>query len=50
MQWSEVRNAYPAQWLIIEALQAHSTSDRRRILDKIAIIERCSDGKGAMES
>jgi len=47
MQWSEVRKAYPDQWLIIEALQAHTTSAMRRILDKIAIIERGSDGQGA---
>lgn len=47
MQWSEVRKAYPDQWLIIEALQAHTTPDGRRILDKLAIIERCSDGKAA---
>jgi len=50
MQWSEVRKAYPDQWLIIEALQAHTTPHGRRILDKLAVIERCSDGKAAMES
>jgi len=50
MQWSEVRKAYPNQWLIIEALQAHSTPDNRRLLDKIAIIERCADGVTAMQS
>ncbi|MBM3235582.1 hypothetical protein FJZ31_04720 [Candidatus Poribacteria bacterium] len=49
MQWSEVRKAYPNQWLIIEALQAHTTSDNRRLLDKIAIIERCTDGNAAMQ-
>lgn len=49
MQWYEVREAYPNQWLIIEALQTH-TSDNRRLLDKIAIIERCTDGNAAMQS
>jgi len=50
MQWSEVREAYPKQWLIIEALQAHTASDSRRLLDKIAIIERCNDGNAAMQT
>lgn len=50
MQWAEVRRAYPNQWLIIEALQAHTTPDSRRILDKIAIIECCTDGGTAMQS
>lgn len=25
MIWSEIRKAYPHQWLIIEALEAHTT-------------------------
>ncbi len=49
MQWSEVRKAYPNQWLIIEALQAHTTPDNRRLLNQIAIIERCTDGNVAMQ-
>lgn len=79
MQWSQVRAAYPDQWLVIEALEAHTresrpyaeratldengraraetdssdfqTSDfsvRQRVLDRIAVIEICSDGKAAM--
>ena len=50
MKWYEIRQAYPDQWLIIEALQAHTTPDSRRQLDKIAIIERCEDGTTAMLS
>jgi hypothetical protein len=49
MQWIEIRKAHPNQWLIIEALQAHTTSDRRRKLDKIAVVEECSDGGNAMQ-
>lgn len=47
MQWSQVRTAYPDQWLVVEALEAH-TQERQRILDRIAVIETCSDGKAAM--
>lgn len=49
MQWSEIRKAYPSQWLIIEALQAHTTSESQRHLDKIAVIEQPADGRTAMQ-
>jgi hypothetical protein len=43
MQWLEVRQHYPNRWLIIEALEAHNTGDRRE-LDQLAVIEECADG------
>lgn len=48
MRWSEARETYPGQWLIIEALEAH-TEDNRRILDRIAVVEVCPDGASAMQ-
>ncbi|NUQ39486.1 MAG: hypothetical protein HUU23_17225 [Caldilineales bacterium] len=50
MQWSDIRNAYPNEWLIIEALQAHTSSTYQRLLDKIAVVERCVDGTAAMQA
>ncbi len=50
MQWSEIRKVYPDEWLIIEALQAHTTSTNQRQLDRIAVVERCTDGNSAMQS
>ena len=50
MLWPEIRNVYLDQWLIIEALQAHTTSNSQRKLDKIAVIESCDDGSSAMKS
>jgi hypothetical protein len=50
MQWFEIRAAYPSEWLVIEAKQAHTTSDHQRFLDKIAVVERCADGTSAMQS
>ena len=47
MIWSEVRQAYPNRWLIIEAVAAH-TADERRILDKIAVMEACDDNAAVM--
>ena len=49
MIWSEVRKAYPDQWLVIEALAAH-TEGRQRLLDRIAVVETCTDGAAAMGS
>jgi hypothetical protein len=40
VRWQEVRAAHPDQWLVIEALEAHSENDRR-ILDRIAVIDVC---------
>jgi hypothetical protein len=48
MIWSEVRSAHPDQWLVIEALEAH-TEDDRRVLDRIAVIEVCADGLATMK-
>lgn len=49
MHWSEIRKAYPNQWLVIEALEAHTTPDGQRVLDNIAVIETCKDGNTAMK-
>lgn len=49
MQWQEVRFAYPDQWLIVEALAAHTEADSHRHLDKLAVIEPCADAKAAMQ-
>ena len=49
MQWSEIRQAYPDQWLIIEALEAHTTHDDRRRFDRLAVIESCKNGSAALK-
>lgn len=49
MNWPQVRKAYPNQWLVIEALEAH-TEENRRVLDRIAVLETCADGAGAFQS
>jgi len=49
MVWAEIRKAYPDQWLIIEAIEAH-TEDDRRLLDRVAVVESCSDGTAAMQA
>ena len=46
MNWEEVRARYPNEWLVVEALDAHSDG-RRRILDRITVVEVCPDGAAA---
>jgi hypothetical protein len=49
VKWDDVRRAYPDQWLLIEALEAHSTSDHHRHLDRIAVVEQCMDAGDAYD-
>jgi hypothetical protein len=49
MNWSEVRTVYPEQWLVVEALEAHTTEDSYRVPDRLAVIEACPDGATAMK-
>ncbi|MCL7454738.1 MAG: hypothetical protein M8467_17005 [Anaerolineae bacterium] len=49
MTWEEVRKAYPDQWLVIEAIEAH-TEVGRRLLDRIAVIETSGDGAAALQA
>jgi hypothetical protein len=50
MRWTDVRAAYPGQWLVIEVLEDHIeivNSTPRRVLDRLAVIELCGDGCAA---
>lgn len=47
MKWKEIRNHYPSQWLLVEALEAHSEEDKR-VLDEIAVVDIFPDSKEAM--
>ena len=48
MRWPEVRASHPDQWLVIEALEAHSENDHR-VFDRIAVIDVCTDGRSTMK-
>ena len=48
MRWMNIRKTYPNQWLVIEAVKAHSVKTKR-VLDKIAVMETCLDGTTAMQ-
>ena len=47
MRWAEIRSIFPDQWLVVEAIKAHTTDDSRRHLDDIAVVDRCDSGSSA---
>ena len=49
MQWQEVREHYPQQWLLVEAIKAHSETSKR-IVEQLAVIEAFPDSGTAMKS
>jgi hypothetical protein len=42
MQWSELREQFPSQWLLVEAVEAHIEGDQR-ILDDLSVLQVCKD-------
>ncbi|HNT76177.1 MAG TPA: hypothetical protein PKH77_14270 [Anaerolineae bacterium] len=48
MIWEEVRQHYPSQWLLIEAIKAHSDQGKR-VLDAISVVNTFPDSKIAMQ-
>ena len=48
MNWSEVRAKYPNQWLLVEALHAHSLHDKR-LVDDIEVVEAFLDSATALQ-
>lgn len=49
MKWEDVKKKYINQWVLIEALEAHSENEER-IIDDISVIDVTgSDSKKALE-
>jgi hypothetical protein len=44
MVWAEVRAAFPDQWLLLEAIEAHSVPGRR-VIEQIAVLEKIEDDR-----
>jgi len=47
MQWQQIRERYPDQWLLVEAIEAHS-AEGRRILDELTVVQEYAGGEDAM--
>lgn len=50
MKWQDVRTQYPDSWLLIEAIEAHTTPEKRRIVDHLAVIDHFGDFFAAMNT
>ncbi len=48
MDWQEIRKHYPQQWLLLEALQAH-TEANKRILERLAVVNAYSGSAAALK-
>ena len=48
MQWQEIRKCYPQQWLLIEAIKAHSEANKR-ILEQLAVVNTFANSVTAMK-
>ena len=49
MNWQEIRRQFPDQWLLVEALQAHSEANKR-ILDQLSVVAPFPDSVNAMQT
>jgi hypothetical protein len=49
MRWEDIRKHYPDQWLMVEAIKAHSEDDRR-ILEQLAVLGVFPDSATALKS
>lgn len=46
MKWNDIRQNYPGQWLLVEALDAHS-EEGRRVVEELAVIDAFDDSAAA---
>ncbi len=49
MTWTDIRRHHPHQWLLVEALLAHSKAGKR-LVDELAIVDAFSDGETALRA
>ena len=50
MDWATVRSRFPERWLVVEALQGCTTTEGRRRVEAVKVLEQCADGAGAYAS
>jgi hypothetical protein len=48
MKWEEIRKHYLHQWLLVEAIKAHSKADKR-MLEQISVVDIFPDLAAAMK-
>ena len=50
MKWEDVRQAFPEQWVLIEAVQAYTDDESERVLEEISLLKRFSKSPEAMKA
>lgn len=50
MKWEDVRQAFPNEWMLIEAVEAFTNEEHERILVDITPLEKFSDSPKAMRA
>ena len=48
MQWQDIRQHYPHQWLLVEAITAHSVAGKR-VLEHLAVVDTFPDSVTAIQ-
>jgi hypothetical protein len=48
MVWQEIRAHYPQQWVLVEAIKAHSETNKR-ILEHLTVVDTFPDSPAAMQ-
>lgn len=48
MRWEEIRSHYPHQWLLVEAIKAHSEAGQR-ILEELTVVNVFPDARTALK-
>jgi len=48
MKWEDVRQAFPDQWVLIEAVQAYTNEKSERILEEVTPLKIFSNSSDAM--
>ncbi len=49
MTWSEIRSQFPRQWLLVEALEAH-TRGKQRLIEDLSVLRSFPSGREAMSA
>lgn len=50
MKWEDIRQAFPKQWILVEAIRAHTNEDSERVLEEIAPLNKFSTSPEAMRA
>lgn len=50
MKWEDVRQAFPNQWVLIEAVQAYTDDKNERVLEEISLLKKFSKSTEAMRT